>query len=378
MDPEEVSGAKPFAESPAAVPLDHPADPPTPLDEGEATPPHGDPLRTDLAPPAEPEPAAEPAVPGSLDLGGFTPPHGDPLPVDAPEAVPAATPESEDVIPTEVAAAAVPAVEVVEGAPSASPDEALSQTDPASEPPAPPVLDAAAPHTASVADESAPVIIATPAFLTEGAPEEATEAPAAEPVFAEAAPDEASSDAAQPYAQPPAVPADMSHPPGDASEEALFAARSTVPDLGVATVPESLSFREVDPEAAVRTADELEAAALHHPTATAVDVAAAGPAEAPEERHEGSPNWMLAFICAWTGVTSLHEAWLLNQSGVLRTEAMGALGYLLLGIGLVAFAIEALGWGRPRRNVAAVLFPTLLTLAGVVCLVLWDGPARPL
>lgn len=122
--------------------------------------------------------------------------------------------------------------------------------------------------------------------------------------------------------------------------------------------------------------DDLEAAALASSTVPAE-------AESPvgvEEQPEGGPNWMLAFICAWSSMISLREAWATVGGGGFgqALHNLGVMGYLLLGVGLLAFALDALQWGRPRRGVGPLVLPALLTLAGVVCLVLWNNPGRPI
>jgi hypothetical protein len=127
--------------------------------------------------------------------------------------------------------------------------------------------------------------------------------------------------------------------------------------------------------------DELEAAAVQQTAPAAAVQSVTVTREEPEERREAGPNWMLAFICAWSGGTSLFEAWMMTRSTGLRPELLhnlGFVGYALLGLGLAIFAVEAIGWGKPRRSVLPVLFPTVLTLAGVVCLVLWNAPGRPI
>lgn len=108
---------------------------------------------------------------------------------------------------------------------------------------------------------------------------------------------------------------------------------------------------------------------------------AGGPAvESGPEPDFGGPNWMLAFVCAWAGATALNEAWAVlapigMKAQLLRNPAF--LGYGLLGLGLVAFALEALRWGSRRRNVLlAVVVPTLMTLVGVAALVMSQDPGR--
>jgi hypothetical protein len=120
--------------------------------------------------------------------------------------------------------------------------------------------------------------------------------------------------------------------------------------------------------------DELEATAL------ARSVAAEAEPIVEDEPFETGPNWMLAFICAWSSAISLREAWVTVGGGGLgpALHNLGVLGYLFLGVGLLTYAFDALQWGRPRRSLGPLVLPTLLTLAGVVCLVLWNNPGRPI
>lgn len=108
--------------------------------------------------------------------------------------------------------------------------------------------------------------------------------------------------------------------------------------------------------------------------------AAAAPRHEPH--YETGPNWMLAFVCLWAGGTSLNEAWhFAGQSGLgpALLRNMTFLGYGVLGLGLLGFALEALQHGK-RRDTAATLLaslvPALLTLAGVILLVLSNEPGR--
>jgi hypothetical protein len=111
----------------------------------------------------------------------------------------------------------------------------------------------------------------------------------------------------------------------------------------------------------------------------AAAAASAVPEPVADDRVESGPNWMLAFICAWTGVTSLNEARVLLDPAGFRPELLhnyGFLGYILLGLGLLFFGLEALRWGRPGRGIGMLFVPSALTLAGVICLVLWNDPGR--
>lgn len=99
-----------------------------------------------------------------------------------------------------------------------------------------------------------------------------------------------------------------------------------------------------------------------------------------EEPTDTGPNWMLAFVCSWAGVFSLFQGWELTHRaelvGLNRTYGVG--GYLILGAGLVSFALEALFWGKGRRRQAIqmllIVIPLLLVLAGVVALFLFKDP----
>jgi len=151
-------------------------------------------------------------------------------------------------------------------------------------------------------------------------------------------------------------------------------------------------------------AAEAETASVIAPGALAGDGAAAPapadavpadrpPAEADEAeapaaaapRARPSPNWMLAFVCAWAGGTAFNEAWVklwdLAGGKGLRLDLakeITVLGYVLLGAGLLAFAVDALRWGRRRgAGAAALLFLAgLLTLGGVAALILSADPGR--
>jgi hypothetical protein len=117
-------------------------------------------------------------------------------------------------------------------------------------------------------------------------------------------------------------------------------------------------------------------------TAAAPQEAGAEPAEpvgTPEAPGSTAPNWMLAFVCAWAGATALNEAWaVLAPTGwkaeVLRS--LGFLGYVLVGVGLLVFAGEALRWGGRKRSALAMAIPALMTLGGVVALILSQDPGR--
>jgi hypothetical protein len=302
-----------------------------------------------------------------LDDGGFTPPHGDPLgdaaldppaPLESPPPAPDLFPSeaataaaSESAIP-EVVAADVPVTSTleppdllysgpVEPAPAG---DLLPDPEPVQEVTAAPLAAVAVPEAGlpgRVFDEPAPVIEATvleePVIAADDQPELLYAGPV------EAAP------AGLHFPEPEAE--------GAKSEPAL---RASEPQSFPSPVPH----------------DELEAAAL---ASEAVAVEPPLPDE-PELPVDGGPNWMLAFICAWSSAISLREAWATVGGGSwgLALRNLGVMGYLLLGVGLIAFALDALRWGRPRRGAGALVIPTLLTLAGVVCLVLWNDRGRPI
>lgn len=200
------------------------------------------------------------------------------------------------------------------------------------------------------------------------------------------------------FPEPERRPADAEPTAAAPDHETVTDAAHLQPDVlcegPVEAVPAGLHFAEAEEtrvetethpvpgEASTLTAqlphDDLEAAALAS-GAVAPHVEPESPVEL-EEQAEGGPNWMLAFICAWSSAISLREAWATIGGGGLgmALRNLGVLGYLLLGFGLLAFALDALRWGRPRRGLAQLVVPTLLTLAGVVCLVLWNDRGRPI
>lgn len=102
---------------------------------------------------------------------------------------------------------------------------------------------------------------------------------------------------------------------------------------------------------------------------------------APPVTYEVRPNWMLSFVCAWAGATSLSEAWALMGPGgfPLLMRNLAFFGYCSLGVGLFGFALEALRWGGRRRGAGRLLMiavSAIATLLGVVCLVLSKDPGR--
>ncbi len=143
--------------------------------------------------------------------------------------------------------------------------------------------------------------------------------------------------------------------PGEAPESAEPAASTEPPDWATPPTPGE------PPGAAADAAQQVES-----PAAT-------------RTRHHGGPNWMLAFVGVWSGLTSLGEA-LFRMSQVksfLTDQAF--LGYGLLGVGLLVFGGEALLWGRRRGGgplTMAILLPAALTLAGLVLLILSHDPGR--
>ena len=140
------------------------------------------------------------------------------------------------------------------------------------------------------------------------------------------------------------------------------------------------------PDPVIRSEDYVPAAAAAPAEPAGTTTYPYAPPEPVAEEHrpaETGPNWMLAFVCAWAGGTALNEAWAVLASAGFRIAPMlrnlGFVGYGLLGLGLFAFALEALRWGSQRRGAAsllAILLPALLTLAGVVCLILSGDPGR--
>lgn len=116
------------------------------------------------------------------------------------------------------------------------------------------------------------------------------------------------------------------------------------------------------------------------PTPTAEPLPAAQPAEEPYV--ETGPNWMLAFVCLWAAGTALNEAWFLAiQVGLTPAllRNVTVMGYGVLGLGLVGFALDALSSGKkqsPAASLVKALIPALLTLAGVILLVLSNDPGR--
>lgn len=145
----------------------------------------------------------------------------------------------------------------------------------------------------------------------------------------------------------------------------------------------TIAASSVAPEApSIAPSSPVEGTAAYSttPPAQEPEPAATEPAVDP---HPAGPNWMLAFVCAWAAATALNEAWAVmapigfNFATLVRNVAFD--GYVLLGLGLAAFALEALRWGARRReggSLAGVVMPALLTLAGVVALVISHDPGR--
>lgn len=107
------------------------------------------------------------------------------------------------------------------------------------------------------------------------------------------------------------------------------------------------------------------------------------------EEAAARPNWMMCFVCAVAGLTSLYEAFLIGSSarfarGIITTPDFG--GYAVLGAGLLLFAVESLWWNRGRRrgrllryggsHLLLILLAALLTLAGLTLLFLSRDPGR--
>lgn len=143
---------------------------------------------------------------------------------------------------------------------------------------------------------------------------------------------------------------------GEVAPAAQPSTASTEPARTSPTVPPSSGLDPVRDSAAVLEAEE----------------------EAPLPLPDTGPNWMLAFVCAWSGTVSINEAWAVASAGGQVLSNLGFLGYALLGLGLLAFAVEALRWGRRRSGAVALLLmaATLLTLAGLVCLLMWPSAGR--
>lgn len=387
MIPEETNPAQktpeePLVPAPVAVP--ETAAPGEPLDAGELTPPHGDPLGGVILDPASVEPldageftpphgdplghaALDPAPADPLDGGEFTPPHGDPLGEAA--LVPTPSFDATPVIPEPPAGEPVPDFSA-----DSAPLAAFTAEEPVAAAPAAPELLYSGPVEAAPAgawlEDPEPERVSAEPFLTVPAVEEAVapEAWAASDVPAAEGAGEITStsiehDQPEPLYSGPVEPA----PAG------LYLSEPAA-DEGVGEADSTSDAPPVYATGGVH--DDLEAAAL----VAEANPAAAEPPVEPEPPFEGGPNWMLAFICAWSSAISLREAWVTLAGGGLDVilHNLGVLGYLLLGVGLLAFAFDALRWGQPRRNVGALVIPTLLTLAGVVCLVLWNKPGRPI
>jgi hypothetical protein len=179
------------------------------------------------------------------------------------------------------------------------------------------------------------------------------------------------------------TPAEVAETPGPSPVEAPVAGGPVVEAAGIETAV--VDDGEVETPAAAMTPPP----AAYSPTAyertdpakaAAEGRPAAWPPEEEEPEYEGGPNWMLAFVCAWAGATSLYQAWdITRRVDLIQIQRMLALaGFSSLGIGLLAFGVEALLWNRVRRTTGSqillVLIPLLLTLAGVVCLFMFKDP----
>lgn len=379
MNPEETNPTPTHPDEPLAPNPGLMADPASPgeaQDSGGYTPPHGDPLSASALKPALPdEPQASGlitahAAPEAPDDGGYTPPHGDPLgsaalePAlsfeEAPErpnfdmaAVPPGDSEPFQAFTADVPVFTTPeASELLVSAP-VEPEPAgtpLANLEPAWETTEP---------VRAVASPQADVLGAA------GDPITAVAAEAAETEVASAGPTSDEATVQDAFDQPEP----LYGGPVEPAPAGLYLGEPADPEDAAAT---TTANNATDPG----VHDDLEAAAL---ATSAVEPEAEAGGE-PEAEIDGGPNWMLAFICAWSSAISLREAWYTLAGGgwavILRN--LGVLGYLLLGVGLLAFAFDALRWGRPRRGVGTLVIPTLLTLAGVVCLVLWNERGRPI
>lgn len=97
-------------------------------------------------------------------------------------------------------------------------------------------------------------------------------------------------------------------------------------------------------------------------------------AAAAPETGEGAPgpNWMLILICAITAVTAVWEA-----LAVRPISGSDLWGYLLLGVGMLLFAIQTYLWPRSSALAGRFHIPAAaLTLIGVVLLVLSNTAGR--
>ncbi|MBI3910652.1 MAG: hypothetical protein HY320_06935 [Armatimonadetes bacterium] len=120
----------------------------------------------------------------------------------------------------------------------------------------------------------------------------------------------------------------------------------------------------------------------------------AGVADVPYEAAErarvapgGGANLMLAFVCWVAGLTALYEALSVAQPVILiQWQPLGITflpsvldwaGYLMLGLGIPLFSLEAIYWARRPRWLNFVLVPAwVLTVAGIICLVQSQTPGR--
>ena len=300
-----------------------------------------------------------------LDDGGFTPPHGDPLgeaALDTPAASELAT--------------EVPEFATGEAVAVNDFDSGHLNATTAEDPGVPVAEPAELLYTGPVEPALAGSLITHPEPIIEPTEVQGTAPFAAEPISAVSQQTEWGT-----LDQVVDEPVDQV---ADVQPELLYAGP-------VEPAPAGLHFPEAAPEsdetgsafaAGVRQAfprqpnDDLEVAALASEATAPAPISS----EEPDEPIDGGPNWMLAFICAWSSAISLREAWATVGGGGLgmALRNLGVLGYLLLGVGLLAFAFDALRWGRPRRGIGPLVIPTLLTLAGVVCLVLWNDRGRPI
>jgi hypothetical protein len=383
--PEETNPTQKTPEEPLAptpVPAPETVAPGEPLDASVFTPPHGDPLGDVALDPAPAEPpddgvftpphgaplghvALDPAPAEPLDDGEFTPPHGDPL-GDAALAPP---PSFEATLVEPVAGEAAP-----DAFTDSTPVAAFTVEEPlVAAPSAPELLYSGpvepAPAGAWIGDPepermNAEPVLAVPVAETAATAENWT------------APDE---HAAVGTVEVTSTGIEHDQPellysgPVEPAPAGFYLSESAT-NGGVGEEGSTPDPSPVQPIGELH--DDLEAAAL---AAEATPQGDEPPVE-PEPPIDGGPNWMLAFICAWSSAISLREAWVTLGGGGfgMILHNLGVLGYLLLGVGLLAFAFDALRWGQPRRNVGALVIPTLLTLAGVICLVLWSDRGRPI
>ena len=158
-----------------------------------------------------------------------------------------------------------------------------------------------------------------------------------------------------------------------------------VPELDVVTEAAAVAVGVPVPEETTRLAGEFSPVGeVREPAPTEFEPDTEYEAEKESQREpemvfETGPNWMLAFVTAWAGATSLYEGWVLTAPVLKFSVVFSAafLGYAILGLGMLGFAVEAV---RPLRGRigwrVALLAPALLTLLGIALLLLSHTPGR--